>query len=215
MVRDQILDADLLSIWVLIEIAAAIYYFGNRKSNKGQLMLAPVAIAGLIQGGIGLAQSVVGGIQKLKASKMAKQNKAAVLEDNPYIDDQYALTANYASQGLSEGAKQAMITNSDRQFSAGITDLLRAGGNLNNIGDLYEGNQAALRALALVEAYIQYGLQAKANEDRDQFMLNKWVPQRDTAQLIAELSKNGMTNLWKGIDTMGSGAIKYLDATAK
>lgn len=219
----NIITPELVVAWAIVDFVASVYYLSSRKEKK-IFVLPALAAAAIISGGMGLAQAGLGYAQKMKAAKLARNNPTQKLNDDPYLDDQYALTASYAQQGLSDGTKQLLTSTVDRNLSGSITDVLRAGGSINNIADLYEGSQNVLRQVALeeerakmrnIESFIQNGTQVKANENRDQFMINKWVPQRDTAQMIAELSKQGMDNIFKGLDTAGGSAIKFLDGNAK
>jgi hypothetical protein len=172
-------------------------------------------VPALVQGGIGLLQSGIGIAQKIKAAKLAKRNVRPELEDNAYIDDMYTLTASQAGQGLSDATKQSFLTNIDRNVSSGIDAVLRGGGSVNNIGDLIDSGNSAVREMAWADQQVRArntsqfitAIQAKADEDRDQFFLNELAPFQDRAQMISELSKQGMDNIFKGVNTMGSAAI--------
>lgn len=169
-------------------------------------------VTGLIQAGIGIAQ-------KIKAAKLAKHNKRPDLEDDPYLDDAYNLAVSGASEGLSTSTKQQYLTNNDRNLSSSLNAMLTLGGGPNLVSELYDDSGNQLRVLAAAdeaakvrnrETYFTYA-KAKASENRDEWMLNKYVPYRDTQEQIASLSKQGMDNIWKGINTTGSAVISAMD----
>jgi hypothetical protein len=55
-------------------------------------------------------------------------------------------------------------------------------------------------------------IQKKADEDRDQWFHNEYAPYQDRAAMISQLSGQGMTNIFKGINTAGSAAMGALQA---
>jgi hypothetical protein len=182
-------------------------------------MPLPLAAAG-IEAGVGLLQTGIGIAQKIKAAKLARSNIRPVLKDNPYIDQGYALAGSMASQGLSDATRQAYQTGIDRNLSAGIDAITRAGGSVNNIGDLIDSGSSALREMAYADQQIKArntsqfldAIQKKADEDRDQWFLNEYAPYQDRAAMISQLSGQGMTNIFKGINTAGSAAMGALQS---
>jgi hypothetical protein len=190
-------------------------------------MIDPMTAASLIQGGLGAVQTALGFGQKAKAAKLQKKLNALErpeLKENEFIDESYNLTQAMAGQGLSESAKQAYISNNDRNLTASLGALLKTGGSPNLVSDLYDNSQSGIRNLALAEddarrkninTYLEYGIAPKASESRDMWMTNKMVPFQDkSAQLtqqIAGLSQDGMKNIFGGVNTMGSAAISAIN----
>lgn len=206
-------DPIFIYFWLILEIACilsvAIAFVMGKRMSSGTLFIAPA----IIMGGVALAQFGVGIAQKAKAAKLARQ-KRPELDDNPYLEQQYNLTGSRAQQGLTGSTLQAYQTNADRGLSSSLEASLRAGGGVNNIADLYEGQQNGLRQLAMineetkmrnVNTFLEVGLQGKSDQERDQFFLNQYAPFQDQAALSAQLSQEGMNNVWKGVNT-GVGA---------
>lgn len=173
--------------------------------------------------GTGVLQGVVGFAQKLKAAKLARANgEQPELEDDPYLDDGYKRSLANAGQGLSENAKQAFLKNNDRNLSSSLDTMLKLGGGSSLVSDLYDRGGSALQGFALAEEkawrdnqQIFAGYEkAKASENRDEWYINKFKKWSDKNAAIEELSKQGMTNIWKGINTAGGSVIKSLNPYA-
>jgi hypothetical protein len=174
----------------------------------------------IIAGATGLLQTGLGIGQKAKAAKMARKNPRPDLKDSKYLQDMYQLTGAYAGQGLSDEAKQAYISQNDRNLGSSLDAILRSGGSPNLISDIYDDSQSGVRQLALaddtakmrnMERFLTVQ-DKKADEERDKFFVNQYAPWKDKAQMIAGLSQQGMDNIWKGINTMGSAAVGYADS---
>lgn len=207
-------------LYILAELFCLCYILYLRFTHKtsDKLFIAPMVAAAAVGAGVGLAQAGVGIAQKIKAAKLAKSNIRPILEDNEYLDDAYRVSQARASEGLNESSKQDFLTNNDRNLSSSIDAILKGGGSVNNISDLYDNNQGVLRRLAVADQEMQARnmqtyfamLDKKQQEDSDQFFLNQYAPYQDKAALAASLAQQGQENLWKGINAIGGSAMNMM-----
>lgn len=173
----------------------------------------PLTIAALgTQALSGIAQTVTGIFQSGKANKMARKNPRPKYNIQKPIYDNQAIAESRAGQGISDAAMQAYTTFNDRSLSLGIDSILRGGGSVNNIADIYDTAQTGLSKLALIDEEVR----AKnirdvitqnnimASELDKEWQVNVFAPYADTAQAAAALKGQGSDNIWKGINSFGS-----------
>lgn len=179
----------------------------------------PITIGAIIGGAEGAGQLISGIFQKSKAKKIARKNIRPVYDIQQPILDNQALAESRASEGLSDSAKQAYTTNADRGISASIDAILKGGGTVNNIADIYDTYQSGIGKMALVDEemraknikeLITQNNTLAAEKDK-QWQVNTFAPYADKAQAAAVLSKQGSDNIWKGINTIGSTAMSALE----
>jgi len=176
--------------------------------------MAPMAIAAAAQAVAGIAQTVSGFVQKSKAKKMARNNKRPVYNIPTEISDNSAVTDSRASRGLSGQAVDLYKKDSDRKITTSIDAILKGGGSVNNIADLYTATNDGVSRMALLDdemrsrnvaAYVSQNNTSAEYKDKA-WQINQYAPYADKAQAAAALSKMGTDNIWKGINTVGSAA---------
>jgi len=175
----------------------------------------PVTIAALgTQALTGVVQGITGIFQTEKANKMARKNIRPKYDIQQGIEDNQALVESKASEGLSDNAKQVLTTGSERGLSSSIDAILKGGGSVNNIADIYDNFQGGISKLSLVDEEMRAKHVADmiaqnremAGETEKKWQINEFAPYADKAQAAATLAKQGSDNLWKGINTFGSSA---------
>jgi hypothetical protein len=204
-----------LIFYLVVEAIAFCYFMwrvllGRPAIPRARLFILPMVAAAGAQAIGAVLQTGLGLLQKAKAAKLARKNVRPDLQSNPYIDQQYGLTGSMAQEGLSDASKQLYLDTNDRNLSASFDAIIKGGGNANNIADAFAGSQDIIRSMALQDdqarlqnrsLFLNYGLKPKADEERDKFFLNQYIPYKDRAEMIAQLSNQGMNNIWKGIDS--------------
>lgn len=178
----------------------------------------PLTIGAIIGGAQGVGQLVTGIVQKSKAAKMARKNPRPKYEIQKEILDNQNLTESKASEGLSDAAKQVYSTGAERGLSSSINAILKGGGSVNNIADIYDTYQGGISKLALIDEEMRArNIQNMINQNNvlasekdKQWQVNVFAPYADKAQAAAALSKQGMDNIWKGVNTMTGAATNYL-----
>lgn len=175
----------------------------------------PLTIASIgSQALAGLGQIASGISQNAKAKKIARNNPRPEYKMPKAIVDNQNLIEGRASHGLSDGAVNTYTQASDRQQSSAIDAILKGGGSVNNIGELYSASNDGLTRLALIDEEMR-SRNVKALVDQNSVMgdyqdkeweINKWGPYADAAQAAAALKKQGSDNIWKGIGSV-TGAV--------
>lgn len=180
---------------------------------------------GLVTAGlaISLGSAIYGGIKAGQANKLAKANLANRPKYNPLPEDDSAinLAESQANQGMSAGASQALLNNSqastaslanaslmgggDGNTLAGIED--RSGQQLNNIA-LYNDQARQAHIGTLLGEYRQMANQRQANADK-QFQINEYAPWADKQQLYTQQRQAGQNMLMQGLNTAGKGLFSY------
>ena len=176
----------------------------------------PLTIASLgISAAAGVAQGITGAIQKAKAKKMARNNKRPKYEvQQGLLDNEDLTNSEAAAGGISDYARQVYSTGAERGLTSSIDAILKGGGSVNNIANLYDNYQGGISKLALVaeEGRVRKiaNVVASNNElaaaTEKKFQINEFAPYADTAQAAAALSKQGSDNIWKGVGTIASTA---------
>lgn len=156
--------------------------------------------ADALWGGItGTAVMISGGNDLQQAKKQAKNLKRPTYSiQEPIYDNQY-LAENNAQQGLSDSSKELFIENADRGLSGSLDALLKSGGGLNSVSDLYSAYGNNLEGLVMADDEMRFKKQQilmnqnerMAQEEDKVWQTNTWAPFADEAQRIAELRALG------------------------
>lgn len=169
-------------------------------------------------GGLGNAlQSIAGAAQIATSIKQAHEAKKLQKQyvdphyniQQPIIDNQN-LAENRASQGLSDQAMLAYNDTNDRSLTASVDAILRGGGSVNSIADLYDTSSDNASKLAMLDEEVRLKREQaymaqndKMAEELDkQWQLNVYNPAQDLKQTIATLKQQSYENKWKGINSI-------------
>jgi hypothetical protein len=177
-------------------------------------------ISAIVQTGLGLAQSVVGLINAGKAKREARELEKSrpQYQISPLAGDELSLTkSELSSGGLSSTGQTAYNDLDNQQFSSSLESLLRGGGSVNNVADVYgQGQTGRLRLAQLndqmrlqkINNYIGSARYYTEQTDK-QFDFNKVRPWMDKAQATGQARQKADAGIWAGLGTAGAGVINY------
>lgn len=165
------------------------------------------------------AKAVSGEVQANKAKKEAAALAAnrPLLGNNSYAQDQLALTGSELARGNNTPGMQAYDESTGRDLSTSIGAILKGGGDVNNVADLFSNsNQGRQRALLMsdnlrlnqINNYIRSSQYAD-NANQQQFQFNQFAPWADKAQATANARLAANNKIWGAVDEFGSAAMQY------
>jgi hypothetical protein len=131
---------------------------------------------------------------------------------SPYAKDQLALAQNEVSNGMSADARAGYDQETDKDLSASLDAILKGGGSVNNVGEVFDHSQTGRQRFAMMKESVRMNdinnlMSAYNNmgEQSDkQFQFNEWAPWADRSQANAEQEKAGQNMMWSGISGLGS-----------
>lgn len=159
----------------------------------------------------------------IKDGKLKKQ--AAELEKNEPIKqtsqfdkDSLALAESELANGMSSAAEKAYNDSVDRGLSSSISAMLKSGGDVNSIGDIYGATEQGRQNLAIMQdqmrlTQLQNVLKSydkMASEDEKNWMVNLYGPYKDKLQAIGEQRKNTAQQRVAGMNTLGGGLMSAI-----
>jgi hypothetical protein len=169
-----------------------------------------------IPAAIGVAQSVTGLIKGGKAKKEAARLAATrpKLEASPYLDDQLSLAQSELSSGMSGAAESAYEQGLSRDTSSSLDAILKGGGDVNNVAEIFDRSAVGRQRLALMKENLRLSQinnlvnaqTASENQRQQMFQFNEWAPWSDAAQANAKARQGAENMIWGGLQTAG-GAI--------
>ncbi len=177
--------------------------------------------AALVSAGVGAAVQLGDAAYKnYKAKKIAKSNIRPTYVPSPQIQQNADIAASRAGQGLSDASKALYGQENERNVSQSLDAILRGGGGTNQISDLYANNQDAMLKLASLDNQLQNQNitqflnenSALGQENQTAWMVNKFDPYANKAQLAALLKEQSVEQLNKAGQTAEQGVSNYLTA---
>jgi hypothetical protein len=179
-----------------------------------------VPAAPIIQGVASAANLVTGLVNKGKAKREARELERTrpQYEISELAGEDLSLAeSELASGGLSSSAERAYGDLQNKQFSATLNAILRGGGSVNNIGQVFGDSEEGRQRLALLEeqgrlAKIQNLSRSRANmmEQQDKaFEFNKWRPWADSAQANAAARQQADSAIWSGVSGIAQAGMQY------
>lgn len=173
--------------------------------------------ADLISGGIGLGEEVIGLINQGKAKHEADvlARSRPKYQTSPEISQDLSLAESDLANGGSSAASRAYDTLNNQPYSNSIGAILKSGGNVNSIGDLYGNSQDGRVKLAAMRdnlrlqqiSNLSRAREAKANEEQTQWQVDQFAPWQDRAQANAASRQGAAQQTSTGINTLGSAAM--------
>lgn len=168
--------------------------------------------------------AVSGGVKKKKATKEASKLQATrpKLGNSQYAQDQVSLAESELSTGVSGKVSQAYEEGADKDFSSSLSAILKGGGDVNNVGDLFSNKEAGRARLSLMQENLRLNQitnlqRAQTNAESDQkqqFEFNNWMPWADAAQGNAQAREQAQgqinNSINSGIAAIGGGVNNYL-----
>lgn len=169
---------------------------------------------------IGGAQAAVGLIKGGKAKPEGERLKGMrpKLEASPYIDDQLSLAQSELSSGMSGAAETAYEEGLSRDVSSSLDAILKGGGDVNNVAEIFDRSATGRQRLALMKENLRLSqinnlvnAQGAAENQRQQmFQFNEWAPWSDAAQANAKARQGAENMIWSGVQTFGNAATGFL-----
>lgn len=178
----------------------------------------PTGIPGadLIQTGLGVVEGAIGLINAGKTKREAAElaSTRPQYQISPLAGQDLSLAQSELSNGSSAG-ERAYSTLDNQQFSNSVSAILKGGGDVNSIGEVYGNGQEGRLKLAAMRDSLRLNRinnLTRASEENQQeqqtaWQLNKFAPWEDRAQANAAARTGAQGQIWNGINTAGSGAI--------
>jgi hypothetical protein len=170
---------------------------------------------------VGLGTAAAGYFEKKSADKTAGQLQATrpKLSDSPYIKDQLSLAESDLSTGMSGGAKAAYESDLDKSLSTSLSAVLKGGGSVNNVGEIFANDQSGRGRLALMKDNLRLAEIDRVARSRDaaeqereqQFGINEDAPWKDAAQANAQARQGAENQIWSGLGTAGAGLMRGME----
>lgn len=178
-----------------------------------------MAITAAVIAALGIGTAIYGGVQASKARKAAAENaRNRPVYTMPQSEwDTLSLLENRAGQGLSDDSKRLYGQSLDRGLNSGLDAILKGGGNVNNVANLFDNYASASNALAVrddearlrnLNALIAQRQRMAEYADKD-YAINRREPWMDRAQALAQEQAQGQQTMWSGINTAASGVTSY------
>lgn len=184
--------------------------------------MSAVAIAATAA--VGLGEAAVGFFKEKSANKRAKQLAASrpKLQASPYLQDALTEAESAYSQGMSPEAKAAYEQDADRDLSTSVGASLRMGGSPNNVASIVSASDTGRQRLAIMKDQMKlsnlnnlFRAQTAMEESRQQgVQFNEWAPWADDAQANAQAKATGQSEIFSGINTAASGAMRFGEAAS-
>jgi hypothetical protein len=180
----------------------------------------PAPAAPIIGGLFGLARTVTGAINNAKAKREAKRLEATrpVRETSDLLKQDLSQAESEASTGgLSAKAERAYNQLQDKQLATSLGAILKGGGSVNNVGDVFGAGEEGRLRLALLNDQMRMQKLATLSQSRNQmaeeedknFMFNTVAPWRDKAQAIAQARQQAQNDIWGGLGTVASQGMQF------
>lgn len=187
--------------------------------------MVPLAIAAIgagAQSAIGLAQLGQSIAQNAQAKKLSRKLIRPDYEIPQEYRDNLSLAESFAGQGMSDAAMEVYKTNANNTLTSSIDAILRGGGSVNNVADLYDTSEDNFASLAAIEDELRLKRQQiymdanenVGNQEVTRFQVNEYAPYQDQKQLIAQLRGQANDNKWKGLNTVGQAVGNFAMSSA-
>lgn len=178
---------------------------------------SPVGAA--VQGGLGVAQSVIGLINAGKLKREAEQLKESRPDYklNPLVNDELSFAESSLANGMSAAAKTGYEQGIDRDLSTSLDAILKGGGSPNNVADIYDRSQVGRQKLAMLQEQIRQqqinnlvsAQRYKTGEQDKQWQINEFAPWADEAQANANQRVANNQMIWSGLGAAGAAGVNY------
>lgn len=176
--------------------------------------------AGMIIGGtLGLAQTVSSLINAGKTKEIAKQLERSrpKREISPLYGQNLSLAESELAGGMSTAAERAYASQLDKSTAASLSALLKGGGDVNSVGDVFASGEEGRQRLAMLNDQLRLNqinnvVKARgmmAEEADKNFLFNDYAPWADKSQANAEARKAANAGIWSGLSTVAGAGMNY------
>ncbi len=153
---------------------------------------------------------------KSQAAELAKNRP--IKTTSQFDNDSLRLSESELANGMSAGAERAYNDSNDRSISSSISALLKGGGSVNNVGDIYSASEEGRQKLAILEDQMRMGkinevlkqYDKQSSEQEKNWMVNEYGPYKDQLQAIGEQRKANEQSKIAGINTFGAGLMNMV-----
>ena len=167
----------------------------------------------IAQSAIGIGEAVSGLINEGKAKEEARRlaSTRPQYEVDPQVGQDLNLAESELGSNVSAG-ERAYATLNNGQYSSAIGSTLKAGGNPNNIGEIYGNNVDGRLKLAMMRDNLRlnqiqnYVRASQRQEDANttKWQVNKFAPWADAAQANAAAKSGAQKQVTEGLSTFGA-----------
>lgn len=181
----------------------------------------PVTAALITAGVTTGVEGISAAYKNYKAKQIAKSNIRPQYVPNEQILENADLAASRAGTGLSDASRTLYTQENQRNLSQSLDAILRGGGGVNQIADLYANNNDSLLKLTSMDSQLQNANvntflnanEAKGKEYQSAWEINQFAPYNDRAQLAATLRNQSQQELSKALQTAEQGTSNYFIGT--
>lgn len=163
---------------------------------------------------LGVAQTVTGLINAKKTKREAARLAATrpKLEASPYISDQLSLAQSELQSGMSGATERAYEEGLSRDTSSSLDAILKGGGDINNVAEIFDRSAVGRQRLALMKENLRLSqinnlvnAQTAAENQRQQmFQFNQFAPWADASRANAQGRQKAQDMIWGGLQTVAS-----------
>jgi hypothetical protein len=155
---------------------------------------------------------------KLKEESQAVMAARPIKRTSQFLNDSLSLAESELSNGMSAAGEKAYNDATDRSLASSISALLKSGGNVNSIGEIYSGTEQGRQNLAILQdqmrlnhiAGVLKAYDTIAAEEEKNWMVNEYAPFKDKLQAIGQQRQNAAQAKIAGWNTLGNGAMTLL-----
>ncbi len=119
-----------------------------------------------------------------------------------------------------EGVPDGLVAEADaenRQLAGSLGTILKGGGSVNNVADVFDSSGAGRLRLAQLEDQIRMqqienlkrSREYMVDQEDKAFMYNVDSPWKDKAQANAAAREQATKGIWNGLQTVGAGVMNY------
>ncbi len=181
-------------------------------------MAETVGPAALIPAALGVVSGIGQTISGIINQKKDKAELARLTPAFYKIQDEYQRNENQAAEmaggGLTQGSKDFYGDMAGRGLSSGISGMLAAGGDPNNIARLFDSHNTSMRKLATDDSeaqinnikYFQQVGKDLAGQKTQQWAVNEYQPYQNKLKELTQKIAANKQNIWNGIQGAIGGA---------
>lgn len=193
---------------------------------SGPTTLLASAASGNIPGAVlGAAQTAVSLINAHKAKVAAKELERTrpKRQTSPLIGQNLSLAESELAGGMSSAAETAYNNAMDRQQAGSLSALLRGGGDVNSVSDIYASGEEGRQRLSMLTDQLRLkqidnvvsARNMSADEADKNFLFNQWALWADKSQANAKAREGADKGIWSGLNTVAGAATNFLGGKDK
>lgn len=172
-----------------------------------------------LSAGVGLVEAISGAVNKGKTDDEAARLAASrpKIERDPLTDQNLALVKSDLANGMSAKAERAYDNIADREFSSSLSSILKGGGDVNSVGDIYTGNEEGRQKLATMRDNLRLNqiknvlTQSERADERNYvtpWQVNEFAPWADKTAANADARMAADKRMWDGITTLATSGMQ-------